>query len=191
MFKLSLIACSSFLFLNACGPVASNIQSKVEDNSKSIEKSSEELGLSRPRSTPAGYSYEGIGFTMKSLPSDRNPVYRLFNPSNGDHLYTKSIDEVTSAVKNDGYKFEGIGFMEPKSGNSLVSVHRFYQPSTGNHFYTASLPEKNDVMRTDYRYEGVAFNAACFGGCENRANETVNIHRFYNGRDHFYSITGL
>jgi hypothetical protein len=44
------------------------------------------------------------------------PLYRLFNPSNQDHLYTTSRSEGLSARQQLGYQFEGIvGYVPPAS----------------------------------------------------------------------------
>lgn len=177
------------LVLAACGNVQNSNSSSL--NSAESEESGNNMGLAAPSSIPAGYVYEGVGFTMSTVPAGRKPVYRLYNPSTDNHLYTQDPNEITSAVR-EGFSFEGIAFMAP-TGGKTVDVYRLYKPNMAKHFYTASASERDEATsRHGYRYEGVSFKAHCFGACESRRRGRVNVHRFlksYNAK-HFYSISG-
>jgi hypothetical protein len=120
------------------------------------------------------YSYEKIAFyaytTKKSNTSD---IYRFYNKTNGDHLYT--ADELEAAKLND---------LSKKNSNP---VYKFYDRITGDHLYTASEKEKNTIIatpKTTYKYEGIAFYAYSV-----QASDLIPIYRFYNKktRDHFYT----
>ena len=61
------------------------------------------------RSLP-GFKYEGASWKVYlTYQAATIPVYRLFNPRNGDHLYTTSASE-RDAASRIGYIYEGIAF---------------------------------------------------------------------------------
>ena len=62
----------------------------------------------RTAMTGAGWKQEGIAFYSCTV-SGRVPVYRLYNPNNGQHFFTKTISEKNALVKA-GWKYEGVGF---------------------------------------------------------------------------------
>ncbi|MEN9529613.1 MAG: hypothetical protein RI932_1486 [Pseudomonadota bacterium] len=62
------------------------VKSKHQQQSDASEQTPK-LGLATPKVIPAGYKYEGVGFTMSSRRMGL-AVHRLFNTSNGNHLYT-------------------------------------------------------------------------------------------------------
>ena len=93
------------------------------------------------------------------------PVYRLFD--GGDHLYTISGAEKSSAILS-GYSFEGIvGLVYSQPGPDRIEVFRFYRPPgigvsgpiPGEHFYTADTNEIPTLPALGYVSEGVAFYA--------------------------------
>jgi hypothetical protein len=56
-----------------------------------------------------------IGFIATTWVSGTVPLYRLYKPSNHDHLYTTSWDEVLLAYYNLAYSYEGVvGYVYPK-----------------------------------------------------------------------------
>lgn len=87
----------------------------------------------------------------KALATGSN-VYRVYNPTSGDHLFTTSTAERDNVIKY-GWKDEGIAF---KSGGK-TSVYRIYNPKTGEHFYTASTVERDNLKNFGWNVEGVAF----------------------------------
>lgn len=62
----------------------------------------------RTAMTGAGWKQEGIAF-YSCTDSSKVPVYRLYNPNNGQHFFTKAVSEKNTLVKA-GWKYEGIGF---------------------------------------------------------------------------------
>lgn len=63
----------------------------------------------------AGYNYNGIAFyTEPKEVHGTTPVYRLYNPANGDHLYTTDSAEKDSAVLFGGYTDQKIEWYAPK-----------------------------------------------------------------------------
>lgn len=66
-------------------------------------------------------------------------VYRLYNNSNGEHLYTTSTAEVNAITKN-GWFNEGTAWISPSEGDP---VFRLYHPGNGMHLYTTDQNEIN------------------------------------------------
>lgn len=88
------------------------------------------------------------------------PIFRLYNPRNGDHLYTSNPQE-RDAASRAGYHFEGIAFYASAMQQApYAPVYRFYNPRTGEHFYTANQNEANNVRRYGFSPEGIAFYAS-------------------------------
>lgn len=112
-------------------------------------------------------------------------VFRLYNPEIGDHLYTASSTEASSAL-GAGYVEEGATFSNEAGSTALVDVARFYNQATGDHFYTASSAERDALLAggSDYVSEGVAFRAYAA-----QTEGAAAIHRFYadHSGDHFYT----
>ncbi len=64
---------------------------------------------------PGTFSYDGVGFSAYSEPSEYMPlmpVYRFYNLENGSHFYTISPDEkaLVQLYYADLYRFEGVAF---------------------------------------------------------------------------------
>lgn len=109
----------------------------------------------------------------------KNPIYRLYNPNNGEHFYTASYKEL-SDLQNIGWSYEGLlGYAKVFSE---IPVYRLYNPNVGEHFYTTDLKERESLMIAGWIYEGVAFYAS--------ETSNVPIYRLYNknartGTHHF------
>ena len=94
------------------------------------------------------------------------PLYRLFK--GGDHLYTISGGEKSSAILA-GYAYEGIvGYVYSQPGPDRIEVFRFYDspgppgglgPTPGEHFYTTDTNEIPTLPALGYVSEGTAFYA--------------------------------
>ena len=91
------------------------------------------------------------------------PVFRFFDPANGQHFFTDNTSETQqiTATRPDMVS-EGTGFrsVDPSSGDANAApVYRFFDTKTGDHFFTANTQEKNAVLQTrpDMSYEGIGF----------------------------------
>jgi hypothetical protein len=64
-----------------------------------------------------GYTFEGVAGYVAAAPDPASglvPLYRLYNPSSGDHFYTTSRPEGFNARDQLGYQYEGmIGYVPP------------------------------------------------------------------------------
>lgn len=67
------------------------------------------------------------------------PIYRLYLPSTGEHLYTSDKNEYNTLYKKYHWGQEGIAWYAPEDG---TEVYRLYQPDLKNHLYTT---DKNEV----------------------------------------------
>lgn len=86
---------------------------------------------------------------------DYGSLYRLYNPSNGDHLYTIDHDEAQKAQQS-GWKYEGIAWKSPRTGDP---VYRILSPD-GKHVFTSDPNEKKGLEGMGYKTEGIAFRTS-------------------------------
>ncbi|MFC4652556.1 5'-nucleotidase C-terminal domain-containing protein [Lactococcus nasutitermitis] len=121
--------------------------------------------------------YQPYTVLNKQITNTQN-VYRLYNPSSGEHFYTMSSYERNSDVKL-GWKNEGIAFQTSAKG---AAVYRLYNKNTGEHFYTTSAYEKNSLIKSGWSYENIAYHTAT-------AATGTAIYRIYNPQSglHFYT----
>lgn len=129
---------------------------------------------------------EGIKFYVYPSNTSTNisyTVYRSLNSTYG-HSYTQSSPNKTEGYKNEGHRFNvpsGMG-STPTPQTNRVNVYRTVKNS--NHFYTTSLLERDNVIRSGFKYESVAFSAS-------KNNSGSPVYRFYNKKnnDHFYTTS--
>lgn len=95
-------------------------------------------------------------------------MYRVYNPNNGEHFYTRSAFEKNHLVSL-GWHDEGIGWYAPTTG---IPVYRLYNPNAGDHHYTLSVGERDYLVRVGWNDEGI--------GWYSDLNKTVPLYRLYN-----------
>ncbi len=84
------------------------------------------------------------------------PLYRAYNPSTGNHLFTDSYQEYQNAVKNLGYRNEGVdGYLEKTQRPGTEPVYRMLGPK-GDHLYTTNPSQRQQAQQQGYKDEGVA-----------------------------------
>lgn len=120
----------------------------------------------------AKYGHYGICddkaiFPVTVLPAAA-PVYRLYNPTSGEHFYTPVIAERDSLTKL-GWRNEGTAWQTYSTG---VPVYRVYNPNAGDHHYTISQVEVTSLVERGWRNEGISFYAA--------TQQNKPIYRLYN-----------
>jgi hypothetical protein len=103
-------------------------------------------------------------------PADGNHVYRLYNPTTGEHFYTESVGE-GNALIDAGWSFEGSAWIAPKE--SGAPVYRLIN-SAGWHMY-ALENEKKVLVESGWKEEGIAFYS-----CAPTDLPIVPIYRIYN-----------
>lgn len=80
-------------------------------------------------------------------------VYRLYNPNNGDHMYTVDFVEAKT-LASAGWSYEGIEWKAPDKGNP---VYRLYDVKSGRHLFTDDVEEKKSLIHAGWIYEKIAF----------------------------------
>ena len=115
--------------------------------------------------TGAGTAYvtvTGIGSCTGSvskayyIEAGGSPLYRLFQPKNGEHHYTLSAEERDICSSRWGWEYEGVAWDCPASSD--IPVYRLFNRTTGLHHYTTSADEREIcVNRWGWEYEGVAW----------------------------------
>lgn len=78
------------------------------------------------------------------------PLYRLYNPSSADHLYSFSSTEGTPS-----YLYEEIAchIYAQSSGQQPGTVQFYRLFGGGDHFYTADPQEVSDAEKAGYTFE--------------------------------------
>ena len=131
-----------------------------------------------------GGSSTGGGSTVvpnAPTPQVENAVYRVYNSSNGEHLYTTNYEEFKVITKN-GWDDEGIAFMSELKEKGQA-VYRVYNPNNGLHHYTTDVNEKNALVSLGWNDEGVAFYTS-------KNPKDTPVYRVYNENDsnHHYTM---
>ena len=121
-------------------------------------------------------SAQGGGSTVKL-----NPVYRAYNPNNGEHLYTVDEKEYKH-VASVGWDAEGVAFMAEEEKNGQV-LYRVYNPNSGLHHYTLDEKEKNTLVSLGWHDEKVAWYTS-------KKPQSAPVFRVYNPNDgnHHYTM---
>ena len=99
------------------------------------------------------------------------PVYRMYNPVSGEHLYTTDAYEVSVIYRTQGWGKEGIAWYTTDFG---TPVYRLYNPLLGNHLYTSDKYEISVITKTrgwvlDFNGEPVMY-----------ASGIVPVYRLFN-----------
>lgn len=108
-----------------------------------------------------GYSRQIIGYVFDKKSTGMIPLFRLFNPSTGDHLYTIDSNEQKEAIQR-GYISEGISCYVYTKGEGTLNVtreplYRLYNATTQDHLYTTLAFVAEDARtRMGYQDEGIA-----------------------------------
>lgn len=112
------------------------------------------------------------------IAAETNGVYRLYNPNNGEHLFTVSNSEATK-VANAGWKYEGIAWHTAGDTN----IYRLR--SNKDHVYLPSCDELVNLIIKGWTVEGIAFKAY-----RKRTDSNVPVFRLYNknGGVHTYTV---
>ena len=99
-------------------------------------------------------------------------IYRLYNPDNGEHLYTTDTNETSVLYHDYNWGYEGVAWYAPE--RSATPVYRLYNPVLCNHLYTTDLNEVNVLTTTT---EWVKDNN---GQPVFYSDGTIPIYRVYN-----------
>lgn len=141
-----------------------------------------------------GYTYEGESFSVfNHHHAGLVPVYRYYQESHHDHLYTTNAAEIGTThvgqTGNHGYKCEGVlGYVSPVEFPGSVAILRYWHDSHHDHLYTASPQEigTTHVGHTGnhgYKFEGVV------GYAYPAQHHVKPVYRYWHAAntDHFYT----
>jgi len=116
------------------------------------------------------FIYEGIiGYTYSTSEDGRVPLYRLYNSTNGNYIYTADGTERNSLVSS-GWTYERMeGYVYNSSlpqPSGTVPLYHFYHTVEPDNFYTTYEDEKNTILTgtpltrpyppwNQYEYKGI------------------------------------
>lgn len=118
-------------------------------------------------------------------PAGKTPFYRLYGPGSGDHFYTTSNAERSSAIAG-GYIAEGVSsYVYSAASADRTPLYRFFNPRSGKHFYTASTSERTAVLNAGFVDEGIGAYVHA-----TQVSGSTPLYRLFNPRQnkHFYTI---
>lgn len=96
------------------------------------------------------------------------PVYRLYNSTSKEHLYTTDSNEKAVLSARRDWNYEGMAWGSQKSDTS-APVYRLYHNRLGKHLYTKDTNEYNVLQTRGWKSEGVSFYS----------NGDVAVYRLY------------
>ena len=73
-------------------------------------------------------------------------MYRIMNPSTGEHFYTSSAMEVQVNVASGAWKYEGIGWVAPLSGTAVYRLAAIPGSGSAGHLFTTSTKERDVAL---------------------------------------------
>ena len=82
----------------------------------------------------------------KVVPASPVPMYRIFNPSTGEHFYTASPKEAQVNVASGAWKYEGIGWYAPSSGIPVYRLAAIPGSGSAGHLFTTSAQERDAAL---------------------------------------------
>ncbi|MDR0297267.1 MAG: family 43 glycosylhydrolase [Streptococcaceae bacterium] len=116
------------------------------------------------------FVFSSKGETTHAATTTQVTIYRLYNPGNGEHLYTQDANE-KNVLSTTGWIYEGIGWYAPSAG---TPVYRLYNPGLKNHLYTT---DTNEVKVLTH---GNGWQSDNNGKPLFYSGGTVSIYRLYN-----------
>lgn len=105
-----------------------------------------------------------------------SPVYRLYNPNSGEHLFTANYNELTK-LNRLGWRYEG----NLCNSDGTISFYRLYNPRQHTHVYVKDGNEKNKLIQKGWLLD--FYGKPVFYGGE----YGIPIWRLYNGKHHHYT----
>jgi len=142
-----------------------------------------------------GYKYESEAFTVfNHHHAGLVPVYRYWQESTHDHLYTANPAEIGTThvgqTGNHGYKCEGVlGYVSPVEFPGSVPIYRYWADGTHDHLFTSNAQEigTTHVGQTGnhgYKCEGV------IGYAYPAQHNVKPVYRYWadGTHDHLYTV---
>jgi hypothetical protein len=107
------------------------------------------------------YGYANITVipaSEESLPisESQDIVYRVYNPSTGEHLFTNGKYEYDYLSEN-GWTGQGVVWYGADRYKNNTPVYRLYSAKSGKHRYTTDKSERDDLISDGWKDEGSNF----------------------------------
>ena len=109
----------------------------------------------------------------------KQPVYRLYNPTTSEHLWTTDANEYAS-LRSLGWDQEGEAWYSPTTG---TGVYRLYNPVLGTHHYTSNVTEITKLVGSEgWVFDKVKGGKATpmFYSADNSVEGSIPVYRLYN-----------
>lgn len=111
---------------------------------------------------------------------EAGPVYRLYNPFTGEHLWTQSRNEYDVLGKS-GWNQEDVAFKVAATGDRVYRMLNPNATGVGSHHYTKSLNEAQVLWDMGWDFEGIAWRSS-------GDDPILRCFNPYDG-DHFYTAS--
>ena len=110
--------------------------------------------------TPEGEKWQAVWSSDEDGELTGTPVYRLLNPTNGDHHYTTDSNEYR-ALPGYGWRQEGIAYYSSGAldGEPVYRIYNGYQTANGglgSHLWTQSANEYETLAAGGWTKEGAS-----------------------------------
>lgn len=133
--------------------------------------------------TPVGALAEG------SSTEGQVPIFGLYNPNSGEHLFTASASEAQS-LQGAGWQEGEAKWYAPTSGEA---VYRLYNPNVfapdgtplGDHHYTSNLDEVKQLLAAGWKEGNVVFYSSA-----DTTSDRVPIYGVYNPNAYAMGMSG-
>ncbi|HFH9836764.1 TPA: hypothetical protein ACGOON_000093 [Streptococcus suis] len=152
---------------------SSTSSSNASSTSSSSVVGDEPSGTSTSESTEESQTQPSTAVGVAESASGQVAIYRLYNPSNGEHLYTIDLNEAKVLYTKHNWGYEGIGWYAPSKG---TAVYRLYNAKLQNHLYTS---DTNEVRVLTSRHGWTSDNN---GRPVFYSGGNVKIYRVYNAK---------
>ncbi|KAJ7801271.1 hypothetical protein B0H14DRAFT_1680317 [Mycena olivaceomarginata] len=109
------------------------------------------VGLTAASRTPeAGHNAARSPETCGD-PSDAQPFYRSYQPTQVDHYYTYDPNLINTAVKINNYSLEEVAaFVFLTQEDSTVPFYHLHSKTATDNFYTISTTERDNAINDGY-----------------------------------------
>ena len=117
------------------------------------------------------------------------PVYRMYTPVNGEHLYTTDAHERDVLKATGVWKYESVGWYAPAAdAEGAIGVYRLNNPVLHDHLYTS---DKNEikVLTTKGGWKVDNANRPMFYALTASASQKTPLYRAYNTVNYHHLIT--
>merc|ERR1711916_272907 len=137
-----------------------------------------------------GFEYQGIACYVlpnskrvpvkpHGTPANPVPLYRYYNPTEGDHMYS-----ATPIKAVNGWQYQGIqSFVMPEPGNGLVPLYGYYNERAKDHYYSVQWTGRRSQ---EWTYVGIIGYVP-----SQKIDGTTPLYRYYNDQlhDHYYTTS--